>query len=1033
MAANAVESEWKVELLANLKNYDEIFIAALTKDVDAHTRSMLQIVEVVGPSLTSPEVSARQEALRVIVGVVDSLKRDTLEEIEVARLTDFFVNRLQDQQTLFGLTIKGLLALIHMKHFQGSFGVSILDNLATDGFVHSLTRQDRLNVYILFEMLVDRFGQDLEKMGSNLLMRYISVMDGEHEPRNLLIVFRTMVKIVSQFEIDPITETAFDVVACYFPIDFTPTVQEDVESKLKDTLVAGLRRCLTASPKFAKYCLPLILEKLQSDSNDAKEESILTFIALCESGPSVRTVVEEQITSLWISLRREVLTAPTDSIEDAAVKALTSLASLLASGPQLGVSSCDQFVTTVLNDTDQFLRKPELQLQYPTGKILKAVAMSSKAACDKIANIVLPLNVKLFMVQLRTEERLALMNVNALILQAMAAVGGMGNFEPDERTFVAAFYQSLLTETPQNMITCMAVSGLAEMLKLKGFLESDRIDQVCETFMNGMMDYENSGVVDEVTRFFSVAGRVLEEIYIYQKLIPRLLEYIQNREILPLPSRLIDLVQALLRTPRANRSPLFLAKLLDRIQFAEEKGPYVPTMKMYLDIIATYVEGIASTNEAEELYHIVLFPTFRKAIHAATSKEISGFQDIAVLQSLSRIYRWIISRLDHDTFKKLLAALDEMYLSGDTSYRHFTGRADNLGDKLLPSAFKPLEKPYITMHTRCISLMASIVCAAPKNFQFTHDAWKAEVQKLMETCCLCADEQSSVFAAQCIGGILNRIDDHTVLESFIHDALDDPALTRSRSQERRLIRAVVWMAKGLVQRSQATVVIRRLTDMIIRHLKSKKSGEEAADGLRVILEDSEFILNAQMNAVISPLFRQKFFALALPLLMQSFKNAEHHDEAWVKKNHLVALSHLLKYVPQSVAKPSMPQVVPFLIQSLNSDDAELILSTLSSIEELLLESNPGTPSSLETVHIPPLVERLLDLSLTFTNMNVRIAAVKILGHVSTQCEAPPLLPYKQKVLKTLLKCLDDKKRRVREVAVDTRNAWFLVGASIKAN
>jgi hypothetical protein len=71
-------------------------------------------------------------------------------------------------------------------------------------------------------------------------------------------------------------------------------------------------------------------------------------------------------------------------------------------------------------------------------------------------------------------------------------------------------------------------------------------------------------------------------------------------------------------------------------------------MKMYLDIIATYVEGISSTNEAEELYRLVLFPTFRKAIQAATSKDVSGYQDIAVLLCLSRIYRRIISRLDNE-------------------------------------------------------------------------------------------------------------------------------------------------------------------------------------------------------------------------------------------------------------------------------------------------------------------------------------------------------------------------------------------------
>jgi hypothetical protein len=132
-----------------------------------------------------------------------------------------------------------------------------------------------------------------------------------------------------------------------------------------------------------------------------------------------------------------------------------------------GTAECDHFVSTVLNETDQFLRKPELQLQYPAGKILQAVAMGSKAACTRISNTVLPLCVKLFMVQLRTEERLALLNVMSLILQAMSATSSDGKFEADEKTFISAFYQSHLTETPQTMVTCMAIAGLAEMLKIK--------------------------------------------------------------------------------------------------------------------------------------------------------------------------------------------------------------------------------------------------------------------------------------------------------------------------------------------------------------------------------------------------------------------------------------------------------------------------------------------------------------------------------------------------------------------------------------
>lgn len=63
------------------------------------------------------------------------------------------------------------------------------------------------------------------------------------------------------------------------------------------------------------------------------------------------------------------------------------------------------------------------------------------------------------------------------------------------------------------------------------------------------------------------------------------------------------------------------------------------------------------------------------------------------------------------------------------------------------------------------------------------------------------------------------------------------------------------------------------------------------------------------------------------------------------------------------------QVVPFLLQSLNSTNTDLLLSTLNSFEELLLDPDSDSVSgTLGTPSIPPLIERLLDLCRTPANM-----------------------------------------------------------------
>ena len=147
-----------------------------------------------------------------------------------------------------------------------------------------------------------------------------------------------------------------------------------------------------------------------------------------------------------------------------------------------------------------------------------------------------------------------------------------------------------------------------------------------------------------------------------------------------------------------------------------------------------------------------------------------------------------------------------------------------------------------------------------------------------------------------------------IVKECLGDLLDHPELAKARSQERRFTRVVVWITKGLVLRSHHDTTVRRLTEMIIERLKSQKSGVEAAEGLRVIMEESPFVLTPRMNAVISPLYRQKFFLQTLPMLLQSFDQNNEPDKAWAQRNHLVGLSHLLRYVPQSVTKAFMPKV-----------------------------------------------------------------------------------------------------------------------------
>lgn len=57
-------------------------------------------------------------------------------------------------------------------------------------------------------------------MGPDFLYFVISSMDGERDPNNLILLFRILPQFLRNFPLGLLVEETFDVIACYYPIDF---------------------------------------------------------------------------------------------------------------------------------------------------------------------------------------------------------------------------------------------------------------------------------------------------------------------------------------------------------------------------------------------------------------------------------------------------------------------------------------------------------------------------------------------------------------------------------------------------------------------------------------------------------------------------------------------------------------------------------------------------------------------------------------------------------------------------------------------
>lgn len=66
-----------------------------------------------------------------------------------------------------------------------------------------------------------------------------------------------------QESLDANKEELFDVIACYFPISFSPP-PNNVHGITRQDLAAALQDALTCTPLFAPLFIPMLLEKLSS-------------------------------------------------------------------------------------------------------------------------------------------------------------------------------------------------------------------------------------------------------------------------------------------------------------------------------------------------------------------------------------------------------------------------------------------------------------------------------------------------------------------------------------------------------------------------------------------------------------------------------------------------------------------------------------------------------------------------------------------------------------------------------------------------
>uniref|UniRef100_A0AAQ6IRF2 MMS19 nucleotide excision repair protein n=1 Tax=Anabas testudineus TaxID=64144 RepID=A0AAQ6IRF2_ANATE len=330
--------------------------------------SVLQLVEALGLSLTSSQPHTRARGVQLLSEVLQECYGN-LTEREVEVLIAFYENRLKDHYVVTPPVLQGLKALTRCTALPTGSAVSMLRSLFQD--VHVQVKLDIIRIQNYFNE-----STELKGLGADFVFGFVQSMDGERDPRNLLLAFQIAQNIINRgYDLGKFTEELFEVTSCYFPIDFTPP-PNDPHGITKEQLIQALRAVLAGTPKFAEFLLPLLIEKLDSDVQSAKLDSLQTLVRF--------------LTLVIVSL--QVFQTSSEKIESAGLAALTALTSCLSRSVLNSDSedSLSTFLDVVLKDCKHHLCEPDLKLVWPSAKLLQAACSASNRASHIIAASAMP-------------------------------------------------------------------------------------------------------------------------------------------------------------------------------------------------------------------------------------------------------------------------------------------------------------------------------------------------------------------------------------------------------------------------------------------------------------------------------------------------------------------------------------------------------------------------------------------------------------------------------------------------------------------
>ncbi|KAI9028306.1 Dos2-interacting transcription regulator of RNA-Pol-II-domain-containing protein [Phycomyces nitens] len=866
--------------------------------------NLLKLIQTMGEYLTNEDDFVRAKGIHC--------NQASITAPAVSVLVDFYCERLTENTNVSNL-MDGLVALTEFDKFSAANAVVVTKKLFEHVEVQRFPQVTRNTTFRVFENLLDKHVTALKTINDEFVAGFTHAVDGEKDPRNLMCAFKLIRTIIEKFDISTYVEDLFEVTFCYFPITFKPP-PDDPYGITSDDLKTSLRQCIAATSHFAKFAVPLIMEKLSSTSGSAKKDSMETLEACAPVYGA--TSLMPHIDDIFDALKVEVFHATDQSLEEAALAAIKSVVAALATGvSNASGDPTEKALQPLIAECVTNLKDPELKNSKPSSQVLRAIGSASDPAFHYAVEPVIPMMLRFHRETDLATRKKAILDVILEYLEASRTLYGSAEDGTDamEQDFISplidykdrffAMFESALTASNEyNGLRLAGLNGLRLMVLIKNFLSPNEIGIAIQSFNKVLMNEQDEELRAAALNALCTISKFNSD-FIVEQTIPALIKQLPESSSQQVT---IGYHQTLYTLRMLSPEPLIfktaLSMLVKKFDDVCEKGKFRDNtddaypraiLVTLLEIIKTKAEsGHKDIGGYIEFFNSTLVT---KAIEASLDpKRSQTILSERIMETTALILVNVFHELDATSQKTQLDRAFNVFIRGDISILKIT----------CSTPFGPFEINSPDAQKATTHLFAAIVNTCRKEVTYPVESLEKFIDNLVNLALGTNHHGQLTSLVRMVGSLINKWKDNAALTTYVQNASSqlEGLITKRGTNSQNALCVYLWITKALIMRAHPKGY--EFTDKIIGWCNDPSFNGQAPQGFDILIGGDSLALNKLSYCTMTILYNQRFFSHCLPKLVNGFRTSNTD----VKHNYLIALSYLLKNVPKQILLNELPPV-----------------------------------------------------------------------------------------------------------------------------